>query len=220
MLIAVEGKPGLFRDSVTGEFLNISQWREDDKYDTCALPVGAVGFNTELTYWRDIGNKSLIDCNVKTSRRVPKGEKMALERIGLHVPLAFGNVIPHPADIKRIAENGYLKCQLNGKDIAEGPGIKFASGYGLSGNTVETDEGVLGIGMASTASAAKLTSKQRIDADVDMDAIYTFQRRQWATVAAIGLVATAGANETPTMVAITALRLFFHGMIEAAATQQ
>ena len=35
----IEGQPGIFRDSKTGQIFRMSDWRESDKYDTIVLGV-------------------------------------------------------------------------------------------------------------------------------------------------------------------------------------
>ncbi|MFH1496559.1 MAG: hypothetical protein ABII82_01920 [Verrucomicrobiota bacterium] len=219
-LIPVEGKDGWFQDPVTKEIFDIATSREDDKYDTVGLgTVGvayAVPLGHELEFFRDVTSKFLIDTNFKTSRRIPKGEVMYLERVGLQVLNAFGNITPEPSDIKKIADSAYFKFQLSDHDISEGPAIKYPSGYGLAGNSVETDQGIVSIGTPATAAAAKLTEEQRIDGDTDVEGTLTFQRRTWAVTA--GFVTTGAGTETPTLTDSCAIRCWLHGRIRAAST--
>ena len=218
-LVKIQGRPGLFKDTTTGEVMKVAKWREDDKYDTTALVNGNVAVSHELVFFRDIEKKFKLDTNLPRSRQISEGEIMALERIGIQIPLAFGNTLPAPADVKKIAENGYLVCKLSGTDVAEGPGVRFPSGYGLSGSTVETDQGVLGIGTPATAAVARLSREHEITPRTELDASYTFHKRTWATspTLAAGLVVGAG-TETPNLSVDCAVRLYFHGRVEAAAT--
>ncbi|MFH1690394.1 MAG: hypothetical protein ABIE42_09185 [Candidatus Eisenbacteria bacterium] len=219
-LVAIKGEPGMFWDSVTQQKINISEWREDDKWDTTMLVNGAVALNHTLNFFRDLTNKEILDTNFATPRKIPEGEEMRLERIGVHIPTALGNTVPPPADIKKVAENGYLMFQLNRKDVAEGPLVKFPSGYGLAGNTVETDAGIVTIGTPATAAAAKLAREQLITPRSDCDGVITYHKRTWAStdVVAAGLSAAAG-GQTPTLAGDVMVRLYLHGLIRSAATK-
>lgn len=221
-LAPIKGRPGMFFDTVTQQVVNISEWREDDKWDTTGHGVGNVALNHTLTFFRDITNKELLDTNFKKQRQIPEGEEMRLERIGVHIPLAFGNTVIAPASVKKMAENGYLSYQHNSKDVAEGPLVKFPSGYGLQGQTVETDAGVLGVGTPATAAAAKLAREQFITPRTDIDGVITYHKRTWAITGTLtnGLASGAG-TETPNLATgeIISIRLYLHGLIRSAATK-
>src|SRR5690606_38865953 len=104
-------------------------------------------------------------------------EEMILDRIGIQIPMSYGNVLVAPEDIKRVAENGYLVFRINRKDVAEGPLLKFPSGYGLSGMTNADNDGVLSIGVPSTAAAAKLVREQSLTSDHEVEGIVQFYDR-------------------------------------------
>jgi len=205
----LKGEPGKFYNALTGKVIMIIEWREDDKYDTTYLGAGAVAAGTTRNFFRDLQNKERIDTNFTTPRRLPAGEEMILDRIGVKVPMAFGNVLSPPADHKRLLENAYLTFQINRKDVAEGPLTKFPPGYGLAGNTVETNQGIVSNGVPSTAAAAKLIREQYITTDHDLDAVLTFWDRIWAT----------GAAFMPTTTTAMVVQVFLHGLIKAAATK-
>jgi hypothetical protein len=222
VLQPIKGEPGRFFVPALGKVINIVEFREDDKYDTVEITATAAPFappftivaGQQFTFFRDLQSKDLIDTNFTTQRRLPAGEEMLIERIGVSVPLARGNVLPFPRDVKKVSENGYLKFQINRKDVIEGPLVKMPSGYGISGNTVENDQGIVSIGVPATASVANLRKPQFITTEHDVDGVLTFQNRAWLNAAA----APAGASQ-PTLENAVLVKLWLHGLIKSAATK-
>lgn len=207
-LIPVKGKPGLFLNKLTNQMVNIVEWREDDKYDTVTIPAGLIAAGTFFNFFRDLQNKNMIDTNLTTARRLPAGEEMIIDRLWTYIPESTGNTNPTPTDVKKIGDNGYVKFQINRKDVAEGPLIKFPSGYGFAGNTVEAGQGVITVGVPSTAAAAKLVREQYITHEHDLDAVLTFFGRGWdATIA------------MPTTLVTLHVKAGVHGLVRAAATK-
>jgi hypothetical protein len=217
VLQPVKGEPGRFFVPALGKVINIVEFREDDKYDTIAIPHGAIAAGTQFTFFRDINNKELIDTNFTTQRRLPAGEEMLIERIGVSVPVATGNQAPHPRDVKKISENGFLTFKINRKDVIEGPLVKMPSGYGLSGNTVETDQGIVSIGVPATASVANLRKPQFITTEHDVDGVLTFYPRTWFPLAFFPNVGVT--SQLPILDVDCLVKLWLHGLIKAAATK-
>lgn len=207
-LVPVKGQPGKFFNKLTGAVVDIVEWREDDKYDTVTIPAGAIAAGTTRNFFRDLQNKATIDCNFTTQRKLPAGEEMIIDRIWCYVPMAAGNTLVSPADIKRVAENGYVRFQINRKDVAEGPVVKFPAGYGLAGNTVETDQGIVSIGVPSTAAAAKLVREQLVTEKHDLDAVLFYDARTWD-----------GTIAMPTLTSTVHVKAGFHGLVRSAATK-
>ena len=131
----IKGRPGKFLDTSSGKVLDISDYREDDKYDSVAIPAGTIAAGTELVFYRDIQNKRAVDTNFSQTSRLSAGEEMIIDRVGLAIRLATGNILPTPADIKRIVENSFYRVEINRLLLIEGPAIKFPTGYGLWGQT-------------------------------------------------------------------------------------
>lgn len=208
----VKGTPGVFISTTTGKKFKIVDWREDDKYDTIELQTSTTSTTNGTThnFFRDLSNKETCDTNLTTPRRIEAGEEMIIDRIGLHVPLANGNSMCHPQDIKKIAENGYFLFKINKFIVAEGPMIKFGSGYGLAGNTVENASGVCTIGVASTAAAAKLLREQFINEGHDLFAQLKFEDRNTWTTSTLA---------APSLTNYALVKAFVHGLIRAAATK-
>jgi hypothetical protein len=221
VLQPIKGEPGRFFVPALGKVINIVEFREDDKYDTIEInastpvvPPFTVTAGQQFTFFRDLQNKELIDTNFTTQRRLPAGEEMLIERIGVSVPTARGNITSKPSDIKKVAENAYLKFQINRKDVIEGPLIKLPSGYGLSGNTVETDQGIVSIGVPATASVANLRKPQFITTEHDVDGVMTFLSRTW-----LNTVTATAASQQPTLESPVLVKLWLHGLIKSAATK-
>jgi hypothetical protein len=210
----IKGEPGKFLDTVSGEVLDISDYREDDKFDTVILPAGAVAANTILRFFSEnIGTKRLIDTNIKQIRQLSAGEEMIVDRVGVSIPLAVGNLTPQPADVKKVAENGYVKFTVNQITFCEGPLIKFPSGYGLAGNSVENAQGIVSIGVPSTVSAQKLLKTQLLTSQHQFEGEVTFFDRDWTGAD------LAAADRMPTLVSAVMIKAWFHGLLKTASTR-
>jgi hypothetical protein len=211
----IKGEPGKFLDTVSGEVLDISDYREDDKYDTVIIPAGAIQPNAIFRFFSEaIGQKRLIDTNIKQIRQLSAGEEMIVDRVGVSIGLAVGNLLPTPSDVKKIAENAFVRFTVNTITLAEGPVLKFPSGYGLAGQTQETDQGVLSIGVASTASAAKLLKTQLLTSQHQFEGEMQFYDRDWMA-AAIPLAA----DRLPVFEVPTPVKAYWHGLLKTASTR-
>lgn len=210
----IKGEPGKFLDTVSGEVLDISDYREDDKYDTVIVPAGAVATNSIFRFFSEqIGQKRLIDTNIKQIRQLSAGEEMIVDRVGLSVSLAFGNLTPTPSDVKKVAENAFIRFMVNTITLAEGPVLKFPTGYGLAGQTQEAGQGVLSIGVASTASAAKLLKTQLLTSQHQFEGEMTFFDRTWASND------VPAADQTPVLENPVAVKAYWHGLLKTASTR-
>jgi len=211
-MVPVEGQPGLFRDTDTGQVLNIRDFRESDKWDTVAIPAGEIVPGTQFIFFADIQNKRETDTNIKTPRKLSSGESMILDRIGLYPRLVVGDVVEVPRDVKKVVDNAYYRMKINDILQDEGPAVKFPSGYGLYGSTTETDAGILSIGVPATASAARLIKKQMLNQNHELEGLLRFDPRTW--LAAQGIDYTNPVLEQPLLVTN-----FLHGLIRAAVTK-
>ena len=216
----VPGKPGWLRDKDTGDVIDVSIDREDDVWDTEALASGNIPLNKKLDLFATTKNKDKLDSNASSEKRaVGTSEKLTLERIGVYIPATLGNSEALPSDIKKVAESGYLYLKLSRVVVAEGPGTKFPSGYGLTGNSFENQQGVVGIGSPATAAQAKLSKTFNVRGETEVEARYEFQQRTAFVAANLtgGLTAGAG-TETPNISVPVAVRLYLHGKISQAGT--
>jgi len=211
-MVPIDGQPGLFRDPETGNILNIRDFRESDKWDTIAIPAGQIDPGTQFIFFADIQGKRETDTNIKTPRKLSSGESMILDRIGLYFRLVVGDVVSVPRDIKKVADNAYYRMKINDILQDEGPAIKFPSGYGMYGNTTETDAGIVSIGVPATASASKLIKKQMLNQNHELEGLLRFDPRTW--LAAQGIVYTNPVIEQPLLVTN-----YLHGLIRAAVTK-
>ncbi len=176
----IPGQPGLFRDPSNPEkIINIRDFREGDKYDTIAIPTGAITAGTEFIFFQNFQNKREVDTNLKTPTKLSAGESMILDRIGLYVKSSTGLSFPTPQDYKTIIDNSYYRLNINGLLQDEGPAVKFPSGYGLYGSTQESGQGIVSIGVPATASAARLIRKQLLNQNHELEGKLTFFSRQW-----------------------------------------
>jgi hypothetical protein len=211
-MIPVEGQPGLFRDQETGQIMNIRDFRESDKWDTIAVPAGEIVPGTQFIFFADIQGKREVDTNIKTPRKLSSGESMVLDRIGLYFRSAVGDVINVPRDVKKVVDNAYYRMKINDILQDEGPAVKFPSGYGLYGNTTESDAGIISIGVPATASASRLIKKQLLNQNHELEGLLRFDPRQWLT--AQGITYTNPTTEEPILVTN-----FLHGLVRSAVTK-
>jgi len=177
----VPKEPGRFYDTSTGEKVDIVDYRDGDRYDTIRIASGAISAGSETVLFRDIGSKDAIDFNMGAAHRLSSGEQMLVQRIGVDVPLCFGNTIVAPADIKRVAYGGYLKLSLNQRETASGPLYTFGMGYGLAGQTNENNTGIVSIGVPSTAAKKNLVKEHWLTSDQDVSGSIFFYDRLWDT---------------------------------------
>lgn len=229
-MMPIEGQPGLFREvddsgNFSGPVINIRDFREGDKYDTVAIPFGLQAWGTEFIFFQNIQNKRFLDTNLKTPSKLSAGESMVLDRIGLYVRSAQGQLETTPHDFKQVVDNAYYRLDINDILQDEGPAVKFPSGYGLYGQTNETLQGVLSVGVPATASASRLVKKQLLNQNHELRGVLRFDARGWL-VSAQGPFTTqtqATASFTSafpdTEIGCVLVTNFLHGLIRSAVTK-
>lgn len=211
----IKGEPGKFLDTVSGEVLDISDYREDDKYDTVVIPAGPVQPNAEFIFFAEnLGAKRPIDTNIQQIRQLSQGEEMIVDRVGVLVPMASGNLLPPPADIKKVVEDAFIRFTVNQLTLIEGPVTKFPTGYGLYGNTVEAGQGIVSIGTPSTAAASKLLKTQLLTSQHQFQATMVFFQRDWAAAAI-----PVAADRLPILSTPVFVRAMLHGLLKVASTK-
>lgn len=209
----IEGQPGLFRDTASGQVVNIRDFRESDKYDTVAIASGTpIVPGTEFVFFQDIQQKREVDTNIKTPRKLSAGESMVLDRIGLYIRLAVGNQDVVPINIKKVVENSFYRLKINDILQEEGPAIKFPSGYGLYGQTTENATGIVSLGVPATASASRLVKKQMLNQNHELDGVLRFDARNW-------LAGLPGGYVNPTISGNVLVTNYLHGLIRSAVTK-
>jgi len=210
----IEGQPGLFKDSDTGQILNVRDFRETDKWDTIAVPAGEIVPGTQFIFFADIQSKRDTDTNIKTPRKLSSGESMVLDRIGLYFRLVTGDVVTVPRDIKKVVDNAYYRLKINDLLQAESPAIAFPSAYGMYGQTTETDAGIISIGVPATASAAKLVKKQLLNQNHEIEGLLRFDPRNWLSQLSPPIPYTNPVTEQPLLITN-----YLHGLVRSAVTK-
>ena len=209
---AVPGQPGTYVNEATGEAFKLVEFRDDDKYDTEAA-ASSISTGTKLTFFQNLTNKNTIDTNFSDSHKLSANETMVISRGGGDIPLARGNNLVRPEDIKKISYNGVLEIKLNSVVIAEGPLYKWPSGYGLSGMTNENNQGVVSIGVPSTAARRPLAKEHYITDKHQINATVTFEDRAWDTNA------TSLSGAAIVLNAPVHIKVYLGGLIGTAATK-
>jgi len=225
VLKPIKGNPGRFLDTASGQVLNIAEYREDDKYDSIYLPGAEdesieIAFGSQYIFFRDIMTKRPIDCNFTQPSRLSAGEEMVVDRVGLYPRhcISSGGELDddNDGDIVRVVENAYFRVNVNSMLLIEGPAFKFPSGYGLGGYAHYTSS--LGIGVPSTAAAAKLVKTQILTSRHEVIGYLIFHDHDWilkevdCPVDSVHPLFLTGA---PGMI-VTA---FLHGLIKAAVNK-
>jgi len=225
----IAGQPGLFRDSdaAPDQIFNIRDFREGDKYDTIAIPTGAIEAGEEFLFFQEVQNKRRTDTNFLTQSKLSAGESMVLDRIGLYVRSSTGVAFPPPQDIKSIMDNGFYRLEINDLLQDEGPAIKFPSGYGLYGQTQESGQGIVSVGVPATASASRLIKKQLLNQNHQILGRLRFDQRPWLTgganptfsTLAVTPNITVQAQTSPAQNAAVLVVNFLHGLIRSAVSK-
>lgn len=210
----VEGQPGIFKDSETGQYLNIRDFRETDKWDTIAIPAGEIVPGTQFVFFADIQAKREADTNIKTPRKLSSGESMVLDRIGLYFRLVTGDEVAVPRDIKKVVDNAYYRMKINDLLQAEGPCIAFPSSYGMYGQTTEPDAGIVSIGVPATASASRLIKRQLLNQNHELEGLIRFDPRNW-----LGQLNPPVPYANPELEGNLLVTNYLHGLVRAAVTK-
>lgn len=203
-VVAVRKRPGLYYNTETGKYFSIVEYYDGDKYDTVVQGSGAITAGTQITLFRDLTNKERGDTNFDTPRRLSKGEEMLLKRVGVDIPLAFGNTVKTGADVKKALFGGYLRLQVNRIDIAEGLLYTFPSGYGCAGTANE----VISNGVPSTTAQRQLEKVHELTSEHDISGTITYYDRLWDTT-----------TNMATLDGRVHHRVFLGGLIRRAATK-
>jgi len=210
----IDGQPGLFKDPETGQILNVRDFREGDKWDTIAIPAGEIVPGTQFVFFADIQAKRETDTNIKTPRKLSAGESMILDRIGLYPRSVLGDVVEVPRDIKKVFDNAYYRMKINDLLQTEGQAIFYPTGYGLYGNTTETDAGIISVGVPATASASKLIKRQLLNQNHELEGLLRFDPRNWLQQLQPPIVYVNPVLEQPLAITNT-----LHGLIRSAVTK-
>lgn len=206
-LIPQKGEAGKFFVPHLNKYIQIVEWREDDKYDTVVCPTGAQATNLTRNFFRDLDNKELVDTNFTQASKLPAGEEMILDRVGLAVPTAFGDTLVDSDNFRKVVESGYFAMTINKLPVCEGPMVKFPAGYGLGGTSTDGSTNALSIGVPSTAAAAKLLREQYVTREHDIAAKLTWFDRTW------------DAANMATLTQKVQVKCYLHGLVKAAATK-
>jgi hypothetical protein len=207
-IVPVRKRPGVYYNTESGKFFSLVEYRDGDKFDTVTQAAGAITAGTELDFFADLTNKKTNSTNLKTPRRISKGEEMLIKRIGFDVPLAFGNTLPTLLDIKKVIYNGMVTFKINNKLVAEQPAYTLPSGYGLAGSTTENNTTIVSNGVPSTAAQRQLEKVHEITSEHDLDAKVRFDDYVWIT-----------SGTTASLDGRIVMRFFVGGLIREAATK-
>lgn len=178
-LLQPTGRTGVFFIPALGYEVLIAEWREDDVYDHVRIASGAVTAGLKREFFRDIEGKNLQDTNLTRQRNINSGSELVMNRVGILVAQAVGNVITDPDDIVKIGYGSSFTFKVDRRVVAEGPTLKFSTGYGVTGQTTVGNRGYVSYGVASAAAAPELVSPQQIKDSDALFGILTFESADW-----------------------------------------
>jgi len=206
-------------DTASGQVLNIAEYREDDKYDTIFLSSeDPIEFGSQYVFFRDINAKRPIDCNFTQTSRLSAGEEMVVDRVGLYPRHGIsGHTMSDNADVIRIIENAFFRVNVNSILLTEGPAFKYPSGYGLGGYPAPATENTIGIGVPSTAAAAKLVKTQTLTSRHEVIGYFIFHNHDWIlNEPHVAMITEVTPITLTTYMLVTA---FLHGLIKSAVSK-
>lgn len=181
------GNPGeLFIPALGKKFQQV-ELREDDVYDTILVPVGAQAAGTEYEFFRDLQNKNEQHTNLPQARRIQAGDEVAVFRIGLYPRNKVGATHVPVNDIAQIVENAHFVLKFNRRVIADGPALKFPTGYGMSGmsdlGAATPGNQFASVGVPSIAAAPTLFVPQQLKDNDDIICKLRFPGASWVDAA-------------------------------------
>ena len=130
-------------------------------YDTIVIPAGAIATN-QIKLFQPQG-KSPLDTNVNTAAKIPSGQVLAIERVGVRVLDSRADVLTLGSDIKKILTAFYLDLKVNKIEIALGPLVHFPPGIGVDGQTQEAGMSVVHNGVINDSAPMGLRNPVVID---------------------------------------------------------
>jgi hypothetical protein len=133
---------------------------------------------------------------------------MVLERLGIYIHTSQGAILNTSADIKLACENARAVFTINGDTVMEGPVPFWPSGYGIVGQTTDTDSTFATIGVAGTAAAARLRRRQMLTTEHSLGGTIVYDARTWIA----GYVG-------PTTAQSVVFKMVLHGLISRPATR-
>lgn len=203
----IPGRPGHFVDQ-SGKVIVLTEAREADRYDTENQATGAITAGSSLSYFETKTDKKELDANFPEPNKLVTGsERFVMEWLGVNVQPASGTNIATGRDIKRVVAHGFLEFRLNRNVVEDGPLERFPSGYGLSGSSAQSNEAVINLGVPATASVRGLKEQQVVTDQHTVKCSITFPSRAWLTTGTL-----------PTLDSEIAIRIYCHGILESAAT--
>lgn len=203
-IVQQTGKAGELYIPALGQTVRLVEWREDSYRDSVSQDAGAITQGLTLDLFRDLTNKNVQHCNLKTQRRIPSGSTFVLNRIGVLIAQAFSNTIVALDDILKVAYDGVLTFKINDRLVAEGPLVNFPSGYGMVGSTTANDRSLVTTSVASPAAAPNLLVAQTVTDTDDLNGEIVFKDDKWIT----------GSSVMPTLAGRVVITADLHGLIK------
>lgn len=203
--IAVPTKnPGEVFIPALGRAFQQVELREDDIYDTVEQASGAIAADTSLKLFQSVTDKNEQHTSLQQVRRLPAGDEAAIFRVGVHTRGSVGNTVPIFNDHKKLLENGVLALKFNRRQIVTGPLLRFQSGYGIAGYSVENGTSAVSVGVPSAAAAPTLFVPQQLRDNDDLNGEILFPNAAWVTNYAV-----------PTLTGYAWITVFLHAVIKS-----
>lgn len=227
MLKPIKGSPGRFLDTGSGQVLNISDYREDDKYDTIViygyeLDSAGITAGKQYVFFRDVERKMPIDTNLTQPSRLSAGEEMVIDRVGTSIDTYAGEWLVTNSDFGQVVYNAHLRVEVNKLLLTEGPMVKYACGYGVTGSGLIgfglAPSSFVNIGVPSSAAVPKLVKTQTITDKHELGGYLTFFSRAWADWNKTGTGAQIGMPEISKS-SFVLVKCWLHGLLKVAVSK-
>ena len=168
----VKGEPGVFRIAGTTKNIKLVEWREDLVYDTILLRSSTTdtAAGSEFEFFDSTASKAKQDTNLNKTHALPAGWELIITKLGLYAHHYAGNTGAVPADLLKVYDNFAFNAKINETLICDGWAMGYQCGIGPYGNTVETGQGVITVGVPSVGAAPTLLVPQEVNWNHDIRA--------------------------------------------------
>lgn len=223
-LLTPTGTSGEFM-LATGQKIRLSEWDEQDLYDTWALPAGetlsAIG---TVRYFTDVQGKEKIDTNLTTNGKVPAEHEMIVLKVGIFVLPKWGQDVAPLSDQLALYQEGTWEMLKNRKvQLPEQHLWGRATGYGfvaygvdLAAPAVVVAPGSLGV--ASPAAIPPLLVPFTLAHNNDFEGILRFTQSR-ANKSAFGAAPSTATWSSHQLAADCAVMAVLHGFMKAPGTR-
>lgn len=221
-LIPVPGTPGAFAIPGLGKTIKLTEWSEQDIFDTWVLPATAqLQVVNELRFYTNVDGKNPIDTNLTTNSKMPARHSAIVLKVGVFVPPKWGASTPELADQMAIYQEATFELLKNRKTQVEETHLwGLATGYGFVGYGIDFGGPAVTVapgsnGVASPSAIPPLLVPFELNDDDDFQGRLRFH----ASAAAATIAGVTAAWTSHTLAQDTPIMVALHGFVKSPATR-